>query len=275
MISRRLVIGLLGAGVTAFALYATPVALALSPEARNAKLDETLRGLVEGRSTPGIVVLILQNGRPVYSRSVGVRQVGSAELIGDDDMFRLASMTKAVTSVAAMILVEQGKVGLDDPVSRFLPEFAKLRVRGSDGTEGPASRPPTIRELLTHTAGFSYNFINNPRLVDAYREARVSDGLDQPELTTADAMQRLASVPLGYQPGTGWEYSLATDVLGAGIEKVTGASLGAFLTERVARPLPIQNFVFNAPENIRSKFVQVTRPAEVTGALGTGYVPVV
>ena len=274
MISRRLVIGLLGAGATALALYATPVALAFSPEARNAKLDETLRGLVEGRSTPGIAVLILQNGRPVYSHSVGVREVGSAALIGENDMFRLASMTKAVTSVATMILVEQGKIGLDDPVSRFLPEFAKLQVRGPDGTEVPASRPPTIRELLTHTAGFSYNFMNNPRLVDAYREARVTDGLDEPEVTTAEAMRRLANVPLGYQPGTGWEYSLATDVLGAVIEKVTGASLEAFVTERIAKPLRIQSFVFNVPETIRSHFVQVTRPAQVTGALGTGYVPV-
>ena len=274
MISRRLVIGLLWAGLTAFALHATPVALAFSPEARNAKLDETLRGLVEGRSTPGIMVLILQNGRPVYNRSVGVREVGSATLIGENDMFRLASMTKAVTSVAAMILVEQGKIGLDDPVSRVLPEFANLRVREPDGAEVPASRPPTIRELLTHTAGFSYNFINNPRLVDAYREARVTDGLDQPQVTTAEAMQRLASVPLGYQPGTAWEYSLATDVLGAVIEKVTGASLEAFVTERIAKPLRIQSFVFNVPETIRSSFVQVTRPAQVTGALGTGYVPV-
>ena len=274
MISRRLVIGLLGAGATAIALYATPVALAFSPEARNAKLDETLRGLVEGRSTPGITVLILQNGRPVYSHSVGVREVGSAALIGGNDMFRLASMTKAVTSVATMILVEQGKIGLDDPVSRFLPEFAKLQVRGPDGTEVPASRPPTIRELLTHTAGFSYNFMNNPRLVDAYREARVTDGLDEPEVTTAEAMRRLAKVPLGYQPGTGWEYSLATDVLGAVIEKVTGATLEAFVTERIAKPLRIQSFVFNVPETSRSHFVQVTRPAQVTGALGTGYVPV-
>ena len=275
MISRRLVIALLRTGLVAFALHATPVALALSPEARNAKLDEALRVLIEGRSTPGIVVLILQNGRPVYSRSVGVREVGSAESIGENDMFRLASMTKAVTSVASMILIEEGKISLNDPVSRFLPEFAQLRVRGPDGSEGPASRPPMIRELLTHTAGFSYNFINNPRLIDAYREARVSDGLDQPEVPTAEAMRRLASVPLAHQPGTSWEYSLATDVLGAVIEKVTGASLGAFVTERVARPLRIQNFVFNAPENIRSKFVQVTRPAEVTGALGTGYVLVV
>jgi CubicO group peptidase (beta-lactamase class C family) len=274
MISRRLVIGLLWAGVTAFALYATPVALAFSPEARNAKLDETLRGLVEGRSTPGIVVLILENGRPVYSRSVGIREVGSNSLIGEKDMFRLASMTKAVTSVAAMILVEQDKIGLDDPVSRFLPEFANLRVRGPDGADVPARRPPTIRELLSHTAGFSYNFINNPRLVDAYRQARVTDGLNQPQVTTAEAMQRLASVPLGYQPGTSWEYSLATDVLGAIIEKVTGASLEAFVIERIAKPLRIQSFVFNVPETIRSSFVQVTRPAQVTGALGTGYVPV-
>ncbi len=87
-------------------------------------------------------------------------------------------------------------------------------------------------------------------------------------------MQRLTSVPLGYQPGTGWEYSLATDVLGAVIEKVTGASLEAFVTERIAKPLRIQSFLFNAPESIRSRFVQVTRPAQVTGALGTGYVPV-
>jgi CubicO group peptidase (beta-lactamase class C family) len=275
MVSRRLVVRLLGAAVITFALSLTPATLAFSPEARNAKLDETLRGLVEGHSTPGIAVLILQNGRPIYSRSIGVREVGSAASIGENDMFRLASMTKAATSVAAMILIEQGKIGLDDPVSRFLPEFANLRVRAPDGTEGPASRPPTIRELLTHTAGFSYNFINNPRLVDEYREAHVSDGLDQPELTTADAMQRLASVPLGYQPGTGWEYSLATDVLGAVIEKVTGASLGAFVTERIAKPLRIQSFVFNAPETIRSRFVEVTRPAQVTGALGAGYVPVV
>ena len=135
MISRRTVIQLFGAAVIAVALSCTPVALAFSPEARNAKLDETVRELVEGRSTPGVVVLILENGRPVYSRSVGVREVGSTALIGENDMFRLASMTKAVTSVAAMILVEQGKIGLDDPVSRFLPEFAKLRVRGPDGAE--------------------------------------------------------------------------------------------------------------------------------------------
>jgi CubicO group peptidase (beta-lactamase class C family) len=272
VISRRLLLGLFGVGALALAHYGAPTALAFSPEARTAKLDETLRGLVEGRSTPGISVLILQNGSPVYSRSIGVREVGGTAPIAENDMFRLASMTKAVTSVATMILVEEGKIGLDDPVSRFLPEFSKLRVRGPDG-DASANRPPTIRELLTHTAGLSYNFINNPRLVDAYREARVTDGLDQPDVTTSEAMRRLASSPLGYQPGTSWEYSLATDVLGAVIEKVTGSTLGAFVAERIAKPLRIESWLFNAPEDMRQRFVPATRPAEVTGALGTGYVP--
>jgi CubicO group peptidase (beta-lactamase class C family) len=173
-----------------------------------------------------------------------------------------------------MILVEEGRIGLDDPVSRHLPEFSNLRVRAADGTENAATRPPTIRELLTHTAGLSYTFINNPRLVDAYRAARVTDGLDQPEVTTAEAMRRLASAPLGFQPGTGWEYSLATDVLGAVVEKVTGDTLSAFVTERIAKPLRIESWVFNAPDAVRARFVPVTRPAQVTGALGTGYVPV-
>ena len=178
MISRRLLLGLLGAAALALGGFSTPAALARSPEARTAKLDETLRGLVEGRSTPGIAVLILQDGRPVYSRSMGVREPGGTAPIGESDMFRYASMTKGVTSVAAMILVEEGRIGLDDPISRYLPEFSNLRVRAQDGTEVAATRPPTIRELLTHTAGFSYNFINNPRLVDAYRVARVTDGLE-------------------------------------------------------------------------------------------------
>ena len=220
--------------------------------------------MVEGRSTPGIVVLILQNGRPVYSRSVGVREVGSAAPIGENDMFRLASMTKAVTSVAAMILVEQGKIDLDDPVSRFLPEFAKLRVRGPDGAEEPASRPPTIRELLTHTAGLSYNFINNPRLVDAYREARVTDGLDQPEVTTAEAMRRLASAPLGYQPGTGWEYSLATDVLGAVIEKVTGSQPWGFCSRAHCKAPGHPELCVQRPESVRAAL-------RAGNAAGTGH----
>jgi CubicO group peptidase (beta-lactamase class C family) len=267
--SRRLfLLGLLGAG-----LLAAP-ALARTPEARSAQLDAQMRQLVEGRSTPGVVALILQDGRPVYSRAVGAREPNGQSPIGPDDLFRYASMTKPVTSVAALILVEEGRIALEDPVSKHLPEFGSLRVRRPDGSLVPASRPPTIRELLTQTAGLSYNFINRPGTVEAYREARVVDGLADPEVTTEEAMRRLSSAPLAFQPGAEWHYSLATDVLGAVVEKATGRPLGSFVAERIARPLRLESWVFRATPGMRERFVPVTRPAQVTGALGTGFVPV-
>ena len=274
MISRRLFLCSLAASALLLGVATPPAALAFSPDARAEKVDAAIKDLIDNRSTPGIAALILQGDKPAYSRSAGVREPGGSAPIAEGDMFRLASMTKAVTSVAIMILVEDGKLGLDDPLSRHLPGFASLRVRGADGAESPAARPPTIRELLTHTAGLSYNFMNRPQIVQAYRDAKVTDGLDQPEVTTPDAMKRLAAAPLAFQPGTSWEYSLATDVLGAVIETVTGGTLGSFVTERVAKPLRIESWVFSAPESSRARFVPVTRPAEVTGALGTGYVPV-
>ncbi len=271
--TRRLLLSLLGATALAFASLAAPQSQALSPESRSAKVDAALKTLVEGKSTPGIAVLILMDGKPVYAKSLGVREPGGSEPMRPDDMFRLASMTKAVTSVAAMRLVEEGLISLDDPVSKYLPVFEKLTVRAPDGSEAPAERPPTIRELLTHTAGLSYNFINNPRLAEKYKELRVTDGLDQPEVNTEEAMRRLAAAPLGYQPGKGWEYSLATDVLGAVIEKVTGKQLGDVVAEKVAKPLRLDSFVFTAPESMRARFVTATRPAQPVNALGVGYEP--
>lgn len=265
MLARRLL--LLGLGA---ALAAPLPAFARSPEARTAKLEGVLRQLVEGRSTPGIAVLILENGRPAFSRTIGLRDPRGATALEADDVFRLASMTKPVTSVAAMILVEDGKLGLDDSIAKHLPEFANLQVRQADGTLVAATRPPTVRELLTHTAGFSYNFINRPGIVEAYREAKVVDGLADPEVTTAEAMRRLAGAPLAFQPGMEWHYGLSTDVLGAVIEKATGRPLGSFVAERIAKPLGLESFAFRAGPGLRERFVTVTRPAQVTGALGTG-----
>lgn len=272
MPSRRLL--LLGSLGAAAGRFGAPAATARTPEARTAHLDAQLRQLVEGRSTPGVVALILQDGRAVYSRAVGVREPGGQAPIGSDDLFRYASMTKPVTSVAALILVEEGRIGLDDPLDKHLPQFGALRVRQPDGSLAPASRPPTVRELLTHTAGFSYNFMNRPGIVEAYRGARVVDGLSDPEVTTEEAMRRLASAPLAYQPGAEWHYSLATDVLGAVVEKATGRPLGSFVAERIARPLGLDSWVFRATPGMRERFVAVTRPAQPTLALGTGFVPV-
>jgi CubicO group peptidase (beta-lactamase class C family) len=266
MLTRRLLFGLAAAG-----LLATPLA-ARMPESRNAALDTAVRQLVEGNSTPGVVVLILQDGQPVYQRAHGMREPGGSVPIAMTDMFRLASMTKVVTSTAALMLVEQGRIGLDDPVSRHLPEFASLRVRQADGTLAPATRPPTIRELMTHTAGFSYGFMNAPGIVDAYRAGGVSDGLAA-DLTSEEAARRLASAPLKTQPGTEFHYSLSTDVLGWVVERVSGQTLGAFVAERIARPLGLETFMFRAPAAMAERFVPVTRTAEPRLALGLGVVP--
>ena len=256
-VSRRpLLLGLLAAGLAS----ALPAA-ARSPEASAAKLDAVLRQLVDGRTTPGVAVLVLRDGKPDYERAVGVRDPRGGPPLRADDLFRLASMTKPVTSVAAMILVEEGRISLDDPLSEHLPAFAGLRVRRADGTLEPARRPPTIRDLLTHTAGFSYNFMNRPGVVDAYREAGVVDGIANPEVTVGEAMWRLANAPLAFQPGTEWHYSLATDVLGAVIEKVSGQPLDAFIRERIARPLGLESWTFRVPPMLRERVVTVTAPA--------------
>ena len=243
-------------------------------EARTAHLDAQMRQMVEGRSTPGMFAMILQDGRPVHSRAVGVREAGGTAPISPDDLFRYASMTKPVTSVAILMLVEERRIGLNDPLDRYLPEFGSLRVQRPDGALVPATRMPTIRDLLTHTAGFSYNLMNRPGVVEAYRAAGVRDGLSDLGVTIEEAMRRLASVPLAFQPGDEWHYSLATDVLGAVVERITGRSLGDFVAERIAGPLDLGSWTFSATPGARDRFVPLTRPAQVTGALGTGFVPV-
>jgi CubicO group peptidase (beta-lactamase class C family) len=265
MVSRRtLLLGLLAAGLAS----ALPAA-ARTPEVRAAKLNAVLQQLVEGRTTPGAAVLILQDGKPIYDRAVGVRDLRGGEPLRADHLFRMASMTKPVTSVAVMMLVEEGRVRLDDPVSEYLPAFAGLRVRRTDNGLEPAQRPPTIRELLTHTAGFSYNFMNRPGVVDAYREARVVDGIADPEVTLGEAMWRLANAPLAFQPGTEWHYSLATDVLGAVVEKVSGRPLDAFVHERIAGPLGLESWAFHVSTMLRERVVTVTAP--VPAEQGGGY----
>ncbi len=265
MLSRRLLLG------ATTALFATP-AIARTPAVRAAAMEGAMRRLVEGNSTPGIVTIIWQDGAPAWTGAAGVRAPGGPAP-GAEDMFRLASMTKLVTSVAAMQLVEAGQLGLDDPLSRHLPAFGTLRVRGADGALA-ATRPPTIRELMTHTAGFSYNFMNRANVIEQYRQARVTDGLADSAVSTDEAMGRLAAAPLAFAPGAEFHYSLATDVLGAVVERVSGRPLGSVVAERIARPLGIESFTFRAGAGLRDRFVPVTRPAQPVLQLGQGFVPV-
>lgn len=254
---------LLGA-TFAVALAAAP-ALAFTPEGVKQALDAQLSRLVESNATPGVVALILHEGRPIYRGAAGRRDPASAEPIADAQLFRLASMTKVVTAAAAMILVEDGKLGLDDPVSKYLPEFANLQVLQADGTSVPARRPPTVRELLTHQAGFSYNFLKTPGIAEAYAQAGVTDGLAYVDIGAQQARAALSRAPLAYQPGEGWQYSLATDVLGWVIEAASGQTLDAFIAARIAQPLKLANFGFRFPDARRNEVVVPTTPQDGGG----------
>jgi CubicO group peptidase (beta-lactamase class C family) len=201
-----------------------------------------------------------------------LREPGGSAPIGTGDMFRLASMTKVVTSVTALMLVEEGRIGLDDPISRHLPEFANLRMRQGDGTLVAAPRVPTIRELMTHTAGFSYNFMNSG-VLDAYRAPASPTGsaprrsrrrrrcaASQPRRC---CMRRAAPSTIPSRPTCSarwWRRSPAGRSAPCG---------GA-----IARPLGLESFMFRAPQAMAERFVPVTRPARPELALGLGVVPV-
>ncbi len=264
MLSRRLWLGLAVAAVAA-----TPLA-ARMPESRTTAVDAAVRQLVDGNSTPGVVVLILQDGQPIYQRAHGLREAGGSAPIAMTDMFRLASMTKVITSTAALMLVEQQRIKLDDPVANYLPEFAHLRVRQADGNLAATERAPTIRDLMSHTAGFSYNFMNAPGVVAAYRDAGVTDGLAT-SLSAEEAARRLAMAPLRHQPGREFHYSLATDVLGWVIERVSGQRLGHFVADRIARPLNLSTLAFQVPAAQAERFVPVTPPSRVLCSASAWY----
>ena len=171
----------------------------------------------------------------------------------DDTIYRIASMTKPITSVAVMMLVEEGKLRLEDPLEKFVPEFTKVRVMSSTAANGKsapeqfeaAKRPITIRHLLTHTSGMTYGFFGREPVAEQYRQAEVADGLSETPGTIGDNIKRLTRVPLLFHPGEKWEYGLNTDVLGRVIEVVSGQTLDQFFAERIFRPLSMNDTAFS------------------------------
>jgi CubicO group peptidase (beta-lactamase class C family) len=198
--------------------------------------DEVANGMI-----PGAVVLVQQHGKPVYMEAIGGRDVGSATSMSADTIFRLYSMSKPITSVAAMMLVEDGKLRLEDPLSKYIPAFADAKV-GIDGIDDfaeptltllPLHRPITIRDLLLHTSGITYGFYGN----DPARRRYAQIALFKSNFDSAEMADALAHTPLAEQPGTLWDYGHSTDVLGRVVEVVSGKSLFAFETERLLGPL--------------------------------------
>ena len=249
-------LGLSAAGVVAAAPpSSTPLPKAAKPEAvgfstdRLKRLDETMQALVDQGQIAGGVTLLGRHGRVVHLKAFGKRSLETGEAMPADALFRIRSETKPVTGVAMLILYQEGKWKLDDPVTKYLPELGNLRVASGVDDQGrpiltPVSRPPTMRELMTHTAGFAYGLADDPGSIadQAYYKAGVlqSDSLEH-------MVQKVAMLPMYAQPGTLWRYSVAADIQGYIVEKLSGQPLPVFMEERIFRPLGMKDTAFWAP----------------------------
>lgn len=221
--------------------------------ARLERIDALLRDAVDRKRIAGGVALVMRHGKLGYLQAIGWQDVEAKRPMRADALFRIASMTKPITSVAVMMLVEDGKLRLADPVSKYVPEFKAPKVLGP-GKDGapystkPAEREITIHDLLTHTSGITYRFWGRKPLCDLYRKDGVSDGVVHSARTSAENVRRLAKQPLLCQPGSAWEYGLSTDVLGCIVEVASGQDLDAFFRERIFRPLKMDDTFFFVPE---------------------------
>ncbi len=248
---------------------APPESVGMSGQ-RLGRIGEALKQEVAQGKLPGAVVMVARKGRLVYSDAIGFQDKGAGTPMSKDTIFRIYSMTKPLVSVAAMILVEDGKIQLTDPVSKFLPGFDKLQVSvpRTDPvfarvtyTMVPAERQMTVQDLLRHTSGLAYGEITvNGPVKDAYAKAAVFlpgvRDYDSRDMTPAEQVERLARAPLAHQPGTVWEYSLAVDVLGRVVEAASGKRLADFLDERLFKPLKMADSGFWVVGEKRGRLAQ-------------------
>ena len=240
---------------------ASPEDLGFSSE-RLARIAPVIQGEIDKGQYPGAVMLVARKGKVIYFESVGQLDPASGKPMGKDAIFRLYSMTKAYTSVAAMMLMEEGKLRLTDSVSKYLPALAKLEVSVpvTDPYTGatkyvnvPTDRDVNIQDLLRHTSGIVYGqYTSHPKVKELYAK----EGVDWKDVTPAEQIERLAKVPLAHQPGTTFEYSLSVDVLGRVIEAITGMTLGQFLQERIFAPLAMTDSAFIVPPEKRDRLAQ-------------------
>jgi CubicO group peptidase (beta-lactamase class C family) len=249
-------------------VIATPESAGMST-ARLARLAAVFGKEIEDRKLPGAVMMVARKGKVVYVNALGVRDPKASDPMRTDTIFRIYSMTKPIVSVAAMVLVEDGKLQLTDPVFKWLPAFKEVKV-WTDAGEVAAQRPMTVQDLLRHTAGLPYGELTQNAAV---KEALTKAGLFKPgviefdtrDMTGAEQVERLAKIPLLYQPGTTWEYSLATDVLGRVVEAASGKRLGVFLSERVFTPLRMTDTAFWVPEGKKGRVAEPFDKDPLTG----------
>jgi CubicO group peptidase (beta-lactamase class C family) len=230
---------------------AKPESVGLSSE-RLERISKAVQKDIDDKRIPGAVTLVMRHGQVAWFRAQGMQDREAAKPMRPNSIFRICSMSKPITSVAVMMLYEEGRFMLEDPVSKYLPEFKnpKVIVKAGGGGEPytiPATREITIRDLLRHTSGLTYNW--NADLGPLYEKANVAHGLLPYDDTIGDSVERLAKLPLLFNPGERWEYSLSVDVLGRLVEVASGMSFDQFLHTRIFDPLGMKDTYFFPPEN--------------------------
>jgi CubicO group peptidase (beta-lactamase class C family) len=224
---------------------------------RLARLDAAMQRVVDARQLSGIVIVLARHGKVVHFRAFGKKDLASGAPMQKDAIFRIFSMSKPITSVAMMILYEEGKWNPEDPISKYIPEFAYLKVfKGVDNNgkmilEDP-NHPPTMRELMTHTAGFTYGFASDDLVDKMYQDQHVLESN-----TLQDMIDKLAKIPLLYQPGTRWVYSLSVDIQGYLVQKLSGMPLADFMRERIFEPLGMKDTGFYVSKEKWSRFATI------------------
>ncbi|MHC4045967.1 serine hydrolase domain-containing protein [Bradyrhizobium sp. 23AC] len=232
-----------------------------SPEGL-AKVSDYIRNEIATGKIPGAILLLQQHGKPVYYENFGVRDVATESSMSADTIFRLYSMSKPITSVMAMMLVEEGKLALDDPVSKYIPAFAGMKVgvekKAEDGKVAlavePLERPVTIKDLLRHTSGLPYGYHDGGAVRELYAEAKLFNS----NLSNADFAAKIATLPLVERPGTVWDYGFSTDVLGRVVEVISGKTLLQFERERLLDPLGMTETAFFVADP--AKFPRIAEP---------------
>jgi len=232
-------------------------------EDRLLRIDAMLSQAIEADQIPGAVALVARNGKIVYYKAFGMADNVSGRNMQRDDIFRIASQTKAITSTAVMMLWEEGKFSLDDPISKFIPEFENAVVfesfkeADSSFTASPAHRPITIRHLITHTSGIGYGMIDDDQFRKIYQKAGIIDAFTTGDVSIGENIKKLARLPLHHEPGVKFTYSEGLDVLGYLVEIVSGTPLDRFFKERIFDPLGMEDTYFYLPEAKSSRLVSV------------------
>ena len=250
-------------------LFGQTISVAQNPEQEGMsskkfiKLDTEMKNWVDKGWMNGASALVLRNGKIVYHKAVGYNDLETKSALKKDDIFRIASQTKAITSVAIMMLYEDGKLLLDEPVSMYIPSFKKQNVldkfnaADSTYTTVPAVKEITIRELLTHTSGIGYASIGSPEANAIYAKNKITAGLGEGNNSLLEMMTRLGKLPLMHQPGARFTYGLNVDVLGCLVEVISGMSLEQFFNTRIFEPLGMKDTYFNLPADKANRLVNI------------------